>query len=58
MNRLILNNPNSPLLVFVLSVFLIISVSNVYAETDLSAREIMEKLTMKVASQQNRLSLE
>ncbi|MFM1547737.1 MAG: outer membrane lipoprotein-sorting protein, partial [Candidatus Pseudothioglobus sp.] len=44
MNRLILTNSNSPLLVVVLSIFLIISVSNVYAETDLSAREIMEKV--------------
>ena len=44
MNRLILNNSNSPLLVVALSIFLIISVSNVYAETDLSAREIMEKV--------------
>ena len=44
MNRLILTNSNSPLLVVALSIFLIISVSNVYAETDLSAREIMEKV--------------
>ena len=44
MNRLILNNSNSPLLVVALSIFFIFSVSNVYAETDLSAREIMEKV--------------
>ena len=44
MNRLILTNSNSPLLVVALSIFFIFSVSNVYAETDLSAREIMEKV--------------
>ena len=44
MNRLILSNSNSPLLVVALSIFFIFSVSNVYAETDLSAREIMEKV--------------
>jgi len=44
MNRLILANSNSPLLVVALSIFFIFSVSNVYAETDLSAREIMEKV--------------
>jgi len=44
MNRLILTNSNSQLLVVALSIFFIFSVSNVYAETDLSAREIMEKV--------------
>ena len=44
MNKLILTNSNSPLLVVALSIFFIFSVSNVYAETDLSAREIMEKV--------------
>jgi len=44
MNRLILTNSNSPLLVVALSIFFIFSVSNVYAEIDLSAREIMEKV--------------
>ncbi len=44
MNRLILTNSNSPLLVVALSIFFIFSVSNVYAETDLSARKIMEKV--------------
>ena len=44
MTRLILTNSNSPLLVVALSIFFIFSVSNVYAETDLSAREIMEKV--------------
>ena len=44
MNRLLLTNSNSPLLVVALSIFFIFSVSNVYAETDLSAREIMEKV--------------
>ena len=44
MNRLILTNSNSPLLVVALSIFFIFSVSYVYAETDLSAREIMEKV--------------
>ena len=44
MNRLILANSNSPLLVVALSIFFIFSVSNVYAETNLSAREIMEKV--------------
>ena len=44
MNRLILTNSKSPLLVVVLSIFCIFYVSNVYAETDLSAREIMEKV--------------
>jgi len=44
MNRLILTNSNLPLLVVALSIFFIFSVSNVYAETDLSAREIMEKV--------------
>ena len=44
MNRLMLTNSNSPLLVVALSIFFIFSVSNVYAETDLSAREIMEKV--------------
>ena len=44
MNRSILTNSNSPLLVVALSIFFIFSVSNVYAETDLSAREIMEKV--------------
>jgi len=44
MNRLILTNSNSPLLVVALSIFFIFSVSNVYAETNLSAREIMEKV--------------
>ncbi len=44
MNRSILINSNSPLLVVALSIFFIFSVSNVYAETDLSAREIMEKV--------------
>ena len=44
MNRLILTNSKSPLLVVLLSIFCIFYVSNVYAETDLSAREIMEKV--------------
>jgi hypothetical protein len=44
MNRLILTNSKSPLLIAALSIFFIFSVSNVYAETDLSAREIMEKV--------------
>ena len=44
MNRSILINSNSPLLVVALSIFFIFSVSNVYAETDLSARDIMEKV--------------
>ena len=44
MNRLILTNSNSPLLVVALSIFFIFSVSNIYAETNLSAREIMEKV--------------
>ena len=34
MNRLILTNSNSPLLVVALSIFFIFSVSNFYAETD------------------------
>ncbi len=44
MNRLILTNSKSTLLIAALSIFFIFSVSNVYAETDLSAREIMEKV--------------
>ena len=43
MNRLLVTS-NYSLLVIVLSVFLSLSSLQVYAETDLSAREIMEKV--------------
>ena len=43
MNRLLVTS-NYSLLVIVLSVFLLLSSVQVYAETDLSAREIMEKV--------------
>ena len=43
MNRLLVTS-NYSLLVIVLSVFLSLSSVQVYAETDLNAREIMEKV--------------
>ena len=47
MNKLILTHSKSTLLTFVLGAFLTLQAPNVYAETNLSAREIMERVDVE-----------
>ncbi len=47
MNKLILTYSKSTLLTVVLGAFLTLQAPNVYAETNLSAREIMERVDVE-----------
>ena len=50
MNKLILTYSKSTLLAVVLGAFLTLQAPNVYAETNLSAREIMERVDVENVS--------